>query len=58
MVADVQQYVPGYSLKGAPIFEGEKVSVFLEVNGTADYLPAYAVQVGNKFASHLQGATL
>ena len=67
MVVEVQQYVPGYSLKGAPIFEGKKVSVFLEVNGAADYLPAYAgnldimtaaaVQVGNEFARHLQGAT-
>lgn len=67
MVAEVQQYVPGYALKGAPIFEGKKVSVFLEVNGAADYLPAYAgnldimtaaaVQVGNEFARHLQGAT-
>lgn len=67
MVEDVQQYVPGYSLKGEPIFEGKKVSVFLEVNGAADYLPAYAgnldimtaaaVQVGNEFARHLQGAT-
>ncbi|MER2108577.1 MAG: acetaldehyde dehydrogenase (acetylating) [Solibacillus sp.] len=66
MVVEVQQYVPGYSLKGAPIFEGKKVSVFLEVNGAADYLPAYAgnldimtaaaVQVGNEFARHLQGA--
>lgn len=65
MIAEVQQYVPGYTLKGAPIFEGKKVSVFIEVNGAADYLPTYAgnldimtaaaVQVGNEFARHLQG---
>ena len=28
MVKEVQSYVPGYTLKGAPIFEGKKVSSF------------------------------
>ncbi|MFC5993622.1 acetaldehyde dehydrogenase (acetylating) [Pseudonocardia hispaniensis] len=57
MVAEVQQYVPGYRLKqavqydavehafvpslGRP-FQGTKVSVFLEVNGAGHYLPEYA----------------
>ncbi|WP_339197239.1 acetaldehyde dehydrogenase (acetylating) [Solibacillus sp. FSL R5-0449] len=62
MVKEVQSYVPGYTLKASPIFEGKKVSVFVEVNGAADYLPAYAgnldimtaaaVQVGNEIARH------
>jgi len=60
MVAEVQDYVPGYRLKQRPQFErigsnnplripemdrdftGLKVSVFLEVEGAAHYLPAYA----------------
>jgi acetaldehyde dehydrogenase (acetylating) len=42
MVADVQQYVPGYKLKSGPVFHGRRVSVFLEVTGAAHYLPAYA----------------
>ena len=57
MVERVQGYVPGYRLKQAVQFEdldvpvnvpglgwrqGLKVSVFLEVEGAAHYLPAYA----------------
>ncbi|GAA3438583.1 acetaldehyde dehydrogenase (acetylating) [Kutzneria kofuensis] len=57
MVAEVQQYVPGYRLKQDvqfdPIsvpylpalgraFDGVKVSTFLEVTGAGHYLPAYA----------------
>ena len=57
MVAEVNSFVPGYRLKQAVQFErlgaaripemgasftGLKVSVFLEVEGAAHYLPAYA----------------
>ncbi|WP_322805250.1 acetaldehyde dehydrogenase (acetylating) (plasmid) [Vibrio alfacsensis] len=42
MIQDVQRYVPGYTLKNGPIFDGNKVSIFLEVEGLGDYLPKYA----------------
>ena len=42
MVVEVQQYVPGYRLKNGPIFDGNRVSVFMEVEGLGDYLPRYA----------------
>ena len=42
MIAEVQQYVPGYRLKNGPTFEGRKVSIFLEVEGLGDFLPKYA----------------
>ena len=42
MVKDVQSYVPGYRLKNGPIFDGKRVTTFVEVEGLGDYLPPYA----------------
>ena len=42
MIAEVQKYVPGYRLVNGPVFDGKRVSVFLEVLGLGDYLPKYA----------------
>ncbi|WP_232847061.1 acetaldehyde dehydrogenase (acetylating) [Shewanella nanhaiensis] len=42
MIEQVQEYVPGYRLKNGPVFDGKRVSVFLEVAGLGDYLPEYA----------------
>ena len=42
VVATVQEYIPGYRLKAAPIFDGGKITVLLEVEGAGDYLPKYA----------------
>ncbi len=50
MVASVQEYVPGYTLRAEPQFDdpraswggNARVAVFLEVKGNGDHLPPYA----------------
>ena len=42
MIQEVQKYVPGYRLVNGPVFDGNRVSVFMEVEGLGDYLPKYA----------------
>ena len=42
MVKVVQQYVPGYTMLVPPIFDEDKVTVILQVEGAGDYLPKYA----------------
>ncbi|MFA7278822.1 MAG: acetaldehyde dehydrogenase (acetylating) [Sterolibacterium sp.] len=42
MIKEVQKYVPGYKLVNGPVFDGNRVSVYLEVEGLGDFLPKYA----------------
>ena len=42
MIKEVQKYVPGYKLVNGPVFDGNRVSIFLEVEGLGDFLPKYA----------------
>jgi acetaldehyde/propanal dehydrogenase len=42
MIGEVRKYVPGYRLTQGPVFDGRRVSVYLEVAGLGDYLPKYA----------------
>ncbi|WP_460275924.1 acetaldehyde dehydrogenase (acetylating) [Celeribacter sp. ULVN23_4] len=42
MVKQVQGYVPGYKLVNGPVFDGNRVSIYVEVEGLGDYLPKYA----------------
>ena len=42
IVAEVQEYVPGYRLRVPPQFEGNRVTTIVEVEGAGDFLPKYS----------------
>ncbi|MDN7177287.1 acetaldehyde dehydrogenase (acetylating) [Caballeronia sp. SEWSISQ10-4 2] len=42
MIEQVRKYLPGYRLVNGPVFDGDRVSIYLEVEGLGDYLPKYA----------------
>lgn len=68
MIEKVQEYVPGYRLKQEPLFDENLVSIFVEVEGAADYFPEYAgnldimtaaaAKVGEDFARKLKVGSL
>ncbi|PAE43066.1 acetaldehyde dehydrogenase (acetylating) [Bacillus sp. 7884-1] len=63
MTEVVQSYVPGYQLRTEPIFEGNQVTIFIQVEGAGDYLPKYSgnldimtaagVKIAEEFAKNL-----
>jgi len=42
MIEQVRKYVPGYTRVNGPVFDGHRVSVFMEVEGLGDFLPKYS----------------
>lgn len=66
VVAQVKQYVPGYRLRQELLFDEDRVTIFLEVEGAGDYfekhagnldiMTASAVRIGEAFAQHASEA--
>jgi acetaldehyde/propanal dehydrogenase len=68
MIVEVQKYVPGYRLVNGPVFDGNRVTIYVEVAGLGDYLPKYAgnldimtaaaTRTAEMFAEELQSGRL
>ena len=58
MIRDVQTYVPGYTLKNGPVFDGNRVSIYMEVEGLGDFLPKYAGNLDIMTAAGLKTAAM
>lgn len=58
MIEEVQKYVPGYTLKNGPVFDGNRVSVSFEVEGLGDFLPKFAGNLDIMTAAALRTAEM
>lgn len=58
MISEVQNYVPGYTLKNGPVFDGNRVSLYMEVEGLGDFLPIYAGNLDIMTAAALRTAEI
>ncbi|MFK8048223.1 MAG: acetaldehyde dehydrogenase (acetylating) [Halioglobus sp.] len=58
MIVEVQKYVPGYILKNGPVFDGNRVSIYMEVEGLGDFLPKYAGNLDIMTAAGLRTAEM
>jgi len=58
MIEEVQKYVPGYRMVNGPVFDGHRVSVFMEVEGLGDFLPKYSGNLDIMTAAGLRTAEM
>jgi len=58
MVAEMQEYVPGYKLVNAPVFDDHRVTISVQVEGLGDFLPTYAGNLDIMTAAGLRTAEM
>lgn len=50
---EIQSYVPGFSLRQAPVIDGNSIAVYVQVEGAGDFLPVYSGNLDIMTASAL-----
>ena len=58
MVTEMQEYVPGYKLVNAPVFDDHRVTISVQVEGLGDFLPTYAGNLDIMTAAGLRTAEM
>jgi acetaldehyde/propanal dehydrogenase len=58
MVAEMQEYVPGYQLVNAPVFDDHRVTISVQIEGLGDFLPTYAGNLDIMTAAGLRTAEM
>ena len=58
MVTEMQEYVPGYQLVNAPVFDDHRVTISVQVEGLGDFLPTYAGNLDIMTAAGLRTAEM
>ena len=58
MVAEMQEFVPGYHLVNAPVFDDHRVTISVQVEGLGDFLPTYAGNLDIMTAAGLRTAEM
>lgn len=58
MIAEVQKYVPGYIMLNTPLFNGNKVTITVQVEGLGDFLPKYSGNLDIMTAAGLRTAEM
>lgn len=58
MITEVQKYVPGYIKLNTPLFDGNKVTITVQVEGLGDFLPKYSGNLDIMTAAGLRTAEM
>jgi len=58
MITEVQKYVPGYIMLNTPLFDGNKVTITVQVEGLGDFLPKYSGNLDIMTAAGLRTAEM